>query len=460
MTWQALNSACDTLEPGLAKRILPDKDRQGTDSFKDGWSLLAPSGLNGRVAQDVWNLVDVTGTLLLASSSSENGVPAVHLVKAFIKTKTGSRHVCLCSHVFKAKLLALVAQVDASFFDAQRSRTHQKANGLSKDGIRWLRDKGFTDLPLPDPDALTDEEWGALSDVYSCIGKSAQKSSTKVDLQAVGLACTKYLAERIKSGGLTGGGGEGSSGSGGEGGEGGGGGGGGGAPTGGGGGAPTGGGGGVSEGSAGGGVSVVSAGGGVSGGDEGGGGGWGAAALPEEGAARAAAAAAGGAVAEGSEVRPPPCDEPLQPQAGGKRPLDGGGSVNSSKRPRVGGGGSAVAEGSEVRPPPCDGPLQPQAGGKRKRRQAAEGLRLPQESDVETREPDESATLQAAYAQHRKHPGVYAPPCFAQNELGVHPGEVFKQMVDKYPVRKDAEPPVTEAELWNDCDLARREGSE
>jgi len=157
VTWQALNSACDTLEPGLAKRILPDKDRQGTDSFKDGWSLLALSGLNGPVAQDVWNLVDVAGTLLLASSSSENGVPAVHLVKAFIKTSTGSRHACLCSHVFKAKLLALVAEVDASFFDAQRSRTHQKVNGLSKDGIRWLRDKGFTDLPLPDPDALTHE---------------------------------------------------------------------------------------------------------------------------------------------------------------------------------------------------------------------------------------------------------------------------------------------------------------
>ena len=63
---------------------------------------------------------------------------------------------------------------------------------------------------------------------------------------------------------------------------------------------------------------------------------------------------------------------------------------------------------------------------------------LPQASDVETREPDKSPALQAEYAQYRKCPGGYAIPSFTQNELGVHPGKVFRQMLDEYPVRKDA----------------------
>jgi len=86
--------------------------------------------------------------------------------------------------------------------------------------------------------------------------------------------------------------------------------------------------------------------------------------------------------------------------------------------------------------PPCDEPPRAQAGGKRKHSQAAEGLRLPQASDVETREPDESFTLQAKHLKHRVHPGVYAIPNFAQDVLGVDPGIVFNEMVDNYPVRK------------------------
>jgi len=68
-----------------------------------------------------------------------------------------------------------------------------------------------------------------------------------------------------------------------------------------------------------------------------------------------------------------------------------------------------------------------------------EELRLPQLSDVETREADESPSLQAAYPQCRKAPGAYVVPAFANNELGVHPGKTLDAMIDKYPVRKKGE---------------------
>ena len=74
--------------------------------------------------------------------------------------------------------------------------------------------------------------------------------------------------------------------------------------------------------------------------------------------------------------------------------------------------------------------LEPAGGG------SLPPLRLPQVSDVETREPDESPALHAEYGPHRVHPGVYAIPNFAQHVLGVQPGVVFNQMVDGYPVRK------------------------
>ena len=131
---------------------------------------------------------------------------------------------------------------------------------------------------------------------------------------------------------------------------------------------------------------------------------------------------------------------------GGSDGIGGGGTDGSGAGGGVDGSGGVMARDDEESDEASDEESDEESGrgdvnkGVRDLEPTGGGslppLRLPQASDVETREPDESPALRAEYGPHRVHPGVYVIPNFAQHVLGVQPGVVFNQMVNNYPVRK------------------------
>jgi hypothetical protein len=88
----------------------------------------------------------------------------------------------------------MLRQVDPDFLKAQRKHKTSKVKGLSKDGIRWLRAKEFTEIPLPDPDAYDGQSsaWLALGELYDAIAAASQKDSTLAQVEAAEAAMAEW----------------------------------------------------------------------------------------------------------------------------------------------------------------------------------------------------------------------------------------------------------------------------